>query len=208
MNTASAVCELESPSFTPHMNEVTRLLERWNAGDADALKALVAELYAELRRMAGGLLRDERRDHTLQPTALVNEAYLRLTGLKEMRIENRRHFYGAAATAMRRILVDHARARRAEKRGGPDVQHVPLEDALETPIDVRLDFERLDEAIEALAAFAPDKAKVVELRYFVGLSIDETAEVLDVSPATVKRHWAFARAWLFRALDGDPPQES
>jgi RNA polymerase sigma factor (TIGR02999 family) len=187
------------------MGDVTRLLDQWNAGDADALKALVAELYAELRRMAGGLLRDERADHTLQPTALVHEAYLRLTGLREMRFENRRHFYGAAAIAMRRILVDHARTRRAQKRGGPDVQFIPLDEAINTPIDVRLDFERLDEALEALAAFAPDQAKVVELRYFVGLSIEETADVLEVSPATVKRQWVFARAWLLHALDPQAP---
>ena len=189
------------------VGDVTRLLNRWNEGDDDALKALVAEVYAELRRIAGGLLRDERSDHTLQPTALVHEAYLRLTGLTEMRIENRRHFYGAAATAMRRILVDHARNHRAQKRGGPDAQRVPLDEAINTPIDVRLDFERLDDALEALAAFAPEKAKVVELRYFVGLSIEETADVLAVAPATVKRHWAFARAWLFRALDQDAPPQ-
>ena len=125
-----------------------------------------------------------------------------------MRIENRRHFYGAAAIAMRRILVDHARTRRAQKRGGPDVQHIPLDEAMNAPIDMRLDFERLDEALEELAAVAPDQAKVVELRYFVGLSIEETADVLEVSPATVKRHWVFARAWLLRALDGHLPEES
>ena len=180
--------------------DVTRLLDRWNAGDAEALKALVAEVYAELRRIAGGLLRDERPDHTLQATALVNEAYLRLAGTREMRLENRRHFYGAAATAMRRILVDHARHRKAEKRGGPDVQRVSLDEAIDTPIDVRVDFERLDEALEAFAAIAPAQAKVVELRYFVGLSIEATAEVLEVSPATVKRHWVFARAWLLNRL--------
>ena len=185
------------------MGDVTRLLDQWNAGDAEALKALVVEVYAELRRIAGGLLRDERVGHTLQPTALVHEAYMRLTGVREMRIENRRHFYGAAATAMRRILVDHARQRRAEKRGGPDIQRIPLDEAINTPIDVRLDFERLDEALEAFAAFAPEKAKVVELRYFVGLSIEETAEVLEVSPATVKRQWVFARAWLLHRLSGE-----
>ena len=180
--------------------DVTRLLDRWNAGDADALKALVTEVYEELRRIAGGLLRDERADHTLQATALVNEAYLRLTGIREMRLENRRHFYGAAATAMRRILVDHARHRHAEKRGGPEAQRVSLDEAMNTPIDVRVDFERLDEALEAFGAFAPEKAKIVELRYFVGLSIENTAEVLELSPATVKRHWVFARAWLLHRL--------
>jgi RNA polymerase sigma factor (TIGR02999 family) len=189
------------------MGDVTALLDRWNAGDPEALKALIAEVYSELRRMAGHLLRHERDNHTLQPTALVHEVYLRLTGLREMRLENRRHFYGAAAMAMRRILVDYARQHRAEKRGG-DLQRAPLEEALNAPIDLRLDFERLDEALEHLAAFAPDKAKVVELRYFVGLSIQETAVVLDIAPATVKRHWTFARAWLFRALhEGVLPEQ-
>lgn len=194
--------------MNPDVGDVTRLLNQWNAGDADALNAVVAQVYAELRRIAGGLLRQERAGHTLQPTALVHEAYLRLIGVNEMRIENRRHFYGAAATALRRILVDHARTRRAEKRGGPDAQRVPLDEAIDTPIDVRLDFERLDEALETLADFAPAQAKVVELRYFVGLSIHETAELLDVSPATVKRHWAFARTWLFRELGGHGARES
>lgn len=194
--------------MNPDVGDVTRLLNQWNAGDADALNAVVAQVYAELRRIAGGLLRQERAGHTLQPTALVHEAYLRLIGVNEMRIENRRHFYGAAATALRRILVDHPRTRRAEKRGGPDAQRVPLDEAIDTPIDVRLDFERLDEALETLADFAPAQAKVVELRYFVGLSIHETAELLDVSPATVKRHWAFARTWLFRELGGHGARES
>ena len=134
------------------MSDVTLLIDRWNAGDGEALKALIAEVYAELRRMAGGLLRDERSDHTLQATALVNEAYLRPTGTKGMRIENRRHFYGAAATAMRRILVDHARTHRAQKRGGPEMVRVPLDEAMTTPIDRRLDFERLDQALDELAA--------------------------------------------------------
>jgi len=179
---------------------VTHLLDRWNAGDADAFKALVGEVYGELRRIAGGLLRDERVDHTLQATALVNEAYLRLAGTREMRLDNRRHFYGAAATAMRRILVDHARHRKADKRGGPEVRRVSLDEAIDTPIDMRLDFERLDEALEAFTAIAPEKAKVVELRYFAGLSIEATAELLELSPATVKRHWVFARAWLLQYL--------
>jgi len=150
--------------------------------------------------MAERRLRGERPGHTLQPTALVHEAYLKLTRLREMRLENRRHFYGAAATAMRRILVDHARQRRAEKRGGADIQRATFDDALNAPVDLRLDFERLDEALEALGHVAPQKAQVVELRYFAGLSIQDTAELLDIAPATVKRHWTFARAWLHRAL--------
>ena len=182
------------------MSDVTALLDRWNNGNPEALKELLALVYPELRRLADDLLRRERSDHTLQPTALVHEAYIRLTGLREMRLESRRHFYGAAAMAMRRILVDYARQRRAQKRGGVAVQRAPLEEALNAPVDLRLDFERLDEALEELAAVAPQKAKVVELRYFTGLSIQDTAELMDIAPATVKRHWTFARAWLHRAL--------
>jgi RNA polymerase sigma factor (TIGR02999 family) len=182
------------------MSDVTALLDKWNDGDPEALKQLLERLYPELRRLADGLLRHERSDHTLQPTALVHEAYIRLTGLREMRLESRRHFYGAAAGAMRRILVDHARQRSAQKRGGADLQRAPIELALNAAIDLNLDFERLDEALQELTAFAPDKARIVELRYFAGLSIQETADVLDIAPATVKRHWTYARAWLFRAL--------
>ncbi len=182
------------------MSDVTALLDRWNGGDPEALKELMGVVHGELRRLAGSLLRHERANHTLQPTELVHEAYLRLSGLRDMPFDGRRHFYGAAATAMRRILVDHARHRAAEKRGGPDAQKVPLETALNLPIDLRVDFVRVDEAITALAAVAPDTAKVVELRYFGGLSIQETADVMNIAPATVKRHWTFARAWLYRAL--------
>jgi RNA polymerase sigma factor (TIGR02999 family) len=182
------------------MGDVTTLLERWNDGDADALKELVGAVHQELRCLAGSLLRHERPDHTLQPTELVHETFLRLAGLHEMPFDSRRHFYGAAARAMRRILVDHARQRNANKRGGPDHHKVPLEHVLNLPVDLRLDFVRLDEALNALATIAPDKAKVVELRYFGGLSIQETAKTLEISPATVKRHWEFARAWLYRSL--------
>ncbi len=182
------------------MSDVTVLLDRWNAGDPEALKELLGVVHDELRRLAGHLLRHERTDHTLQPTALVHEAFLRLSDLRAMPLHGRRHFYGAAAETMRRILVDHARQRAAEKRGGPDLQRVPLEAALNQPIDLRVDFVRLDDAIRALALVAADKARVVELRYFGGLSIQDTADVMDISPATVKRHWTFARAWLYRAL--------
>ena len=182
------------------MSDVTRLLARWNTGDREALKELLGTVHTELRALAGSLLRHERADHTLQPTELVHEAYLRLSALQSMSFEGRRHFYGAAAEAMRRILVDHARQRAASKRGGPDHHLVSLEEVLNVPLDLRVDFVRVDEALNALAALAPDKARVVELRYFGGLSIQETAEVLDVAPATVKRHWTFARAWLYNAL--------
>lgn len=182
------------------MGDVTALLDRWNAGDRDALKELMGVVHDELRQLAGSLLRHERRDHTLQPTALVHEAYLRLSGLREMPLSGRRHFYGAAAQAMRRILVDHARQRAAEKRGGPDAQHVPIDAAFHLPIDLRTDLVRIDEALTAMAQLAPANARVVELRYFGGLSIQETAEVMEIAPATVKRHWTFARAWLHDAL--------
>jgi RNA polymerase sigma factor (TIGR02999 family) len=182
------------------MGEITVLLERWTKGDAKALEQLVTAVHGELRQIASGLLVHERRDHTLQPTELVHEAYLRLAGTRAMTFEGRRHFYGAAAQAMRRVLVDHARHRNAGKRGGPERLVVPLEVALNLPIDLRLDFARLDDALTDLAALAPDKAKVVELRYFAGLSLEQTGDVLGLPTSTVRRHWAFARAWLYRSL--------
>jgi RNA polymerase sigma-70 factor (ECF subfamily) len=186
------------------MSDITELLDRWSAGDEQALHTLLPLVYAELQTLAQHYLRQERVGHTLEPAALVHEAYLRLTGLRKMRLQSRTHFYGAAATAMRRVLVDHARRRNAEKRGG-GLETVNTEPRLETPVDLPLDVVALDGALERLAAFAPDKAKVVELRYFGGLSVDETAEFLGISPTTVKRHWKFARAFLYRALDGTVP---
>ena len=180
--------------------EITVLLKKWASGDESALERLAPLVYGELRRQARRYMRHERADHTLQPTELVHEAYLRLEGLQDMPFEGRRHFYGAAAQAMRRILVDHARQRNAEKRGGPEQRRVPLEEILNLPVDLGLDFVGLDQALTALAALAPDKARVVELRYFAGLSIAETAQVMDIAPATVKRHWTFARAWLYHRL--------
>lgn len=186
------------------MGDVTALLDRWNGGDAEALKELLALVHAELRGLAAALLRRERPNHTLQPTELVHEAYLRLTGLREMQFAGHRHFYGAAAQSMRRILVDYARQRNAEKRGGPDAERVPIDEAFHIPVDLRLDFVRIDDALNELATVAPEKARVVELRFFAGLSIEQTAEVMAIAPATVKRHWTFARAWLARALTDDP----
>ena len=188
------------------MSDVTLLLERWNRGDAQAHDELLALLYGELRGLAARLLRGERAGHTLQPTALVHEAYMRLVGLKDLTLESRRHFYGAAAGTMRRVLVDHARQRKAHKRGGPDAIRVEVEDLDALAGPAGLDFEALEEALTALTGVAPEQAKVVDLRYFAGLSIEETAEVMSVSPATVKRHWAFARAWLYRALSPPPPE--
>jgi RNA polymerase sigma factor (TIGR02999 family) len=189
------------------MDDVTRLLARWHDGEPDALAELMPLVYRELHTLASHYLRHERPDHTLQPTALVNEAYLRLTGIRKADFQNRVHFFGAAAQAMRRILVDHARRHRANKRGD-GIRHVDLDAASNLGIDVRLDLVALDEALEKLAEVAPQPAKVVELRCFGGLTIEEAGEFLGVAPVTVKRHWSFARAWLYRALSGPvaPPQ--
>ena len=185
------------------MSDVTALLTRWAQGDREAFQGLLPLVYEELRRIAQHHLRRERGGHTLQPTALVHEAYLRLSGLREAQLNNRSHFYGAAAQVMRRVLVDHARKHRALKRGGADTL-AELPQTEETVIDLRLDMEALDEALEALEQIAPEKAKVVELRYFGGLSVQETGAYLGLSPATVKRYWSFSRAWLFRRLSADP----
>ena len=183
------------------MADVTDLLARWRTGDPAALESLMPLVYAELRRLADYHMSHERADHTLQPTALVHEAYLRLAQVRNGRFENRVHFYGAAAQAMRRILVDHARRRTAHKRDHASAV-VDLE-AIAAGIHLHVDLAALDEALDRLSAVAPRPAKVVELRFFGGLSIDEAAEFLDVAPVTVKRHWTFARAWLHRALS--PP---
>jgi RNA polymerase sigma-70 factor (ECF subfamily) len=181
------------------MADVTVLLERWRGGDRAALDELMPLVYGELRSLADRHLRNERAGHTLQPTALVNEAYLRLAAVRGGGFENRAHFFAAAATAMRRILVDHARRRGRQKRGA-DVTIVDLDVDLVAGIDPRVDLLALDDALDRLTAVSPVKGKVVELRYFGGLSVEQTAEFLGISPATVKRHWAFARVWLYREL--------
>jgi RNA polymerase sigma factor (TIGR02999 family) len=181
--------------------EITALLERWSLGDAESFNVLMPIVYDELKKLADHYLRQERGGHTLQPTALVHEAFLRLRGVREMQLLNRAHFYGAAARVMRRVLVDHARKRHADKRQA-GVSAGELTASLDAPIDVRLDLLALSEALEALERIAPEKAKVVELRYFGGLSVEETATFLGIAPATVKRHFAFARTWLYRELEG------
>ncbi|HEX7317646.1 MAG TPA: sigma-70 family RNA polymerase sigma factor [Pyrinomonadaceae bacterium] len=183
----------------PSPSEVTRLLADWNSGDESALDRLMPLVYAELRRLARLHLRHERPGHTIQPTALINEAYLRLVDLKDVHWQNRAHFFGIAAQAMRRVLVDHARARLAHKRGGGALQ-VSLAEVAAVAEAPTADLLALDEALEELAKVDPRKARVVELRFFGGLSVEETAEVLKVSAATVIHDWRMAKAWLYREV--------
>jgi len=173
-------------------------------GDASAFDRLIPVVYREMKRVAARYLRDERPGHTLQPTALAHEAYLRLVGRDTPHWENRAHFLGVAARAMRQILVDHARRRRALKRGGGQPITV-LDEALLVGGDHPIAFDDLDQALQDLARLSERQSRVVELRYFGGLTIEETGEVLGVSPVTVKRDWATARAWLYRELSAGEP---
>jgi len=188
-----------SGQVTPRHLEFRRLLDEASGGSREALARLMPLVYDELRRMASGYLRRERRDHTLQTTALVHEAYLRLVGQDDLSFENRAHFRAIAARTMRRILVEHARARGAVKRGGPR-RRVTLQDTLALAAAPRIDLQALDEALERLAGLDAQQARIVELRFFAGLTVEETAEAVGLSPATVKRDWAMARAWLRREL--------
>lgn len=181
----------------------SRLLRRAAGGDADAASRLMPLVYDELRRLAAGYLRRERRGQTLQPTALVHEAYVRLVRPSGQAWQGRTHFLAIAAVSMRQILVDRARRRHAAKRGG-DAVRLTLDEAM-LPADSRgaeVDLLALDRALDALAALDPAQARIVELRYFGGLTVEETADAVGLSPATVKRHWALARAFLKRTLDG------
>ena len=193
-----------SRSPAPDAPDVTGLLLAWGSGSADAGERLLPVVYAELHRQAAREMRRESADHTLQATALVHEAYLRLVDQRRVEWRSRAHFFGVAAGLMRRILVDHARARRAAKRGG-DVRPLTLgavERQASDPSgdDPAVDLLALDDALGRLAALDADQARLVELRWFGGLTIEETAEALGVSPATVKREWVTARAWLRREL--------
>src|SRR5918997_1157500 len=183
------------------VTQVTQILLNWRAGDEAAAARLMPLVYDELRRLGREYLRRERGDHTLQPTALVHEAYLRLVDDSRVNWQNRAHFYGIAAKLMRRILVDHARARNAAKRGGL-VQKVPLDEARDLPPAPTNDLVALDGALEDLAKAYPRKSEVVELKFFGGLEAEEIAEVLQVSPKTVLRDWQFAKLWLCRELAG------
>jgi len=192
-----------APTASP--GEVTRLLLAWKQGDRGALESLIPIVYNDLHRMARRHLGRERRGHTLQPTAIVNEVYLRLVGDDgevEGEWQSRAHFFGAAARSMRRILVDHARARMAKKRGGQGGVYLLDTTAIVEPQSV--DVIAVDDALERLAALDPEQARVVELRFFAGLTEDETAEALAISSRTVHRKWLSAKAYLHRELAGGP----
>jgi len=194
--------EIMSTSSEPSKSDVTQLLLAWRGGDPSAGERLLPAIYAQLHQQAARAMRREATEHTLQATALVHEAYLRLVDQNRVEWRNRAHFFGVAAQLMRRILVDHARAKLAEKRGG-GAQRLTLNDAdaaVGSDGAGDVDVLALHEALEELAKLDPQQARVVELRYFSGLNIEETAEALDISPATVKREWTVARAWLRREL--------
>jgi RNA polymerase sigma-70 factor (ECF subfamily) len=180
-------------------DDVTALLQAWGFGDQAALNDLVPLVYAELRRMARRFMRQEAPGHSLQPTALVHEAYLRLIDVSRASCQNRAQFMALAAGLMRRALVDHARSKRRIKRGG-GAPVVTLEDDRSAGVKSDLDLVALDEALTRLAELSPQCARIVELRFFGGMSIGETSETLQISPATVKRHWATARTWLYKQM--------
>ena len=182
-------------SPAPPPEEVTALLEAWRQGDRHALDRLVPQVYSELRRIADRTLRGERAGHTLQPTALVHEAYLKLTGAERPRWNGRIHFFAVAAQLMRRVLVDHARARAAAKRGG-DALFVPFDEGHDGAVERAAELIALDDALSALAALDPRKARILELHHFGGLSVEETAEVLGLSTSTIGLEARLARAWL------------
>ena len=185
----------------PPIGEVSGLLRAWGDGDRAALDRLTPIVYEELRRLASHYMRGERPGHSLQATALVNEAYVRLVDYKGMQWQNRAHFFAVSAQLMRRILVDHARRHNLKRGGG--VQHVSLDETAIVGGDRAADLMALDDALDALGRFDSRKVQVVELRFFGGLSVEETAEVLKVSSVTVMRDWSTAKAWLYRELTGE-----
>ena len=178
-------------------HDVTKLLRKVSDGDETAPEKLLPLVYDELRKLAHGYMENERADHTLQATALVHEAYIRLVDWENVSWENRAHFFAVAARVMRKILVDYARQKKAQKRGG---QKLALDDAVSFASEREFDLIALDDALESLAKLDARQAQIVELRFFGGLTIEETAEVLNISPATVKREWAMAKAWLFERM--------
>lgn len=198
---------MEKPS-PPQVNrtqvQITERLVAWSGGDATAQEDVMRAVYQELHQMAETYLRRESPDNTLQPTALVHEAYLRLIDQTRVNWQNRSHFFGVAAQMMRRILVDHARTKRRDKRGGAE-RTLSLEEAITVSHGRAADLVELDEALVNLSTFDPRKSRVIELRFFGGLSVEETAEVLEVSPQTVMRDWKLAKAWLYDELSRPKP---
>jgi len=193
--------------MTQGSQNITELLAGYGRGDKEALDQLMPIVYDELRRQAARYLRREQAHNTLQTTALIHEAYVRLVDQRNVQWQNRAHFFGIAAQLMRRILVDHARAKKRVKRGGSDVR-VSLDDATVAVKGQDLDVVALDEALERLAQIDEQQSRVVELRFFSGLTVEETAEVMHISKATVKRDWSMAKAWLHRELSGDTDQNA
>src|SRR5262245_44292936 len=196
---------IQMPKPNPH--EVSQLLLAWSEGDQAAMDRLIPLVYGELRRLAKQHMRRERAGHTLQTTALIHEAYLRLIDANQVRLENRRHFFAAASRLMRQVLVDLARERGSHKRGG-GAEHISLDEALAVSEQRDDELLALDEALLALAEFDERKSQVVELRFFGGLGVEEAAEALNVSVETVHRDWRLARSWLLRFLRGGRPDET
>ena len=190
--------------MSPSPNEVTQLLVAWTSGDQEARDKLVSVVYQELHRLAHHYMKRESAGHTLQTSALVNEAFLRLVDQRDVQWRNRAHFFGIAAQMMRRILVDYARSRRYAKRGG-GAHPISLNETMIVSDERSAEIVALDEGLERLPEFDPRKGHIVELRFFGGLTIEETAEVLDVSPGTVMRDWTLAKAWLRREMSGAAP---
>jgi RNA polymerase sigma factor (TIGR02999 family) len=191
---------------SPASGEVTQLLRAWSGGDKEALDRLAPLVYGELHRIAQRLMAGERPNHTLQATALVNEAYLRLVDARQVNWQDRAHFFALSARAMRQILVDHARSRGSAKRGGGEVS-IELKEGLAAGSSPEANLLELDDALKRLATLDPRKSQVVELRFFGGLSLEETAEALKISAKTVRRDWDLARGWIYRELSGNKQDE-
>lgn len=187
--------------MTEKSPEISVILKDWSGGNRASADVLLSLVYDELRKIASQYLRKERSGHTLQPTALVHEAYMKLIDISDINWQDRAHFFAVSANVMRHILVDHARAKLAEKRGG-EAERIALDDAISLSTEQNIDLVELDEALKELAGFDEQQSRIVELRFFGGLTIEETAHVLGISPATVKREWSMAKAWLHRKLKG------
>ncbi len=180
-------------------HQITDILHNWSHGDPEALGKLMPIVFDELRRIAAGYFEQEGKGHTLQPTALVNEVYLKLVGRRSVQWKNRAHFFGFAAELMRRILVDHARSRKTAKRGS-GAPRISLDESIALPETPDLDLLALDDALNSLTELDPRQSRIVELRFFAGLTVDEIAEVMKISSTTVKREWKTARVWLYRQI--------